>query len=76
MLMLEYGCIYSQVLIFFLFFSPVISSTFLSLFVQRALNSFFEADMERVFDVEELPEKDTTPKAKRQKVEDAPAANW
>uniref|UniRef100_A0A3Q2WBB8 Tyrosyl-DNA phosphodiesterase 2 n=1 Tax=Haplochromis burtoni TaxID=8153 RepID=A0A3Q2WBB8_HAPBU len=43
--------------------------------MERALNSFFEADMERVFDVEELPEKDTTPKAKRQKVEDAPAAN-
>uniref|UniRef100_A0A668TVR3 Tyrosyl-DNA phosphodiesterase 2 n=1 Tax=Oreochromis aureus TaxID=47969 RepID=A0A668TVR3_OREAU len=43
--------------------------------MERALNSFFEADMERVFDVEELPEKDTTPKAKRQKVEDAPPAN-
>uniref|UniRef100_A0A3Q0RYY9 Tyrosyl-DNA phosphodiesterase 2 n=1 Tax=Amphilophus citrinellus TaxID=61819 RepID=A0A3Q0RYY9_AMPCI len=38
--------------------------------MERALNSFFEADMERVFDVEDLPENATTPKAKRQKVEE------
>ncbi|XP_022058007.1 tyrosyl-DNA phosphodiesterase 2 [Acanthochromis polyacanthus] len=40
--------------------------------MERALNSFFEADMERVFEVEDFTETDTTPKPKRQKVEEKP----
>ncbi|XP_071401323.1 tyrosyl-DNA phosphodiesterase 2-like isoform X1 [Centroberyx affinis] len=40
---------------------------------QTALNSFFEADMERVFDVKESPEGETSPDAKTKKIEgDAP----
>ncbi|TMS18268.1 Tyrosyl-DNA phosphodiesterase 2 [Larimichthys crocea] len=38
--------------------------------MERALNSFFEADMERVFAVEDSPERETSPKAKRAKVEE------
>ncbi|XP_023268125.1 tyrosyl-DNA phosphodiesterase 2 isoform X1 [Seriola lalandi dorsalis] len=41
--------------------------------MERALNSFFEADMERVFEVEDFPEDDTSPKTKRQKVDEKPA---
>ncbi|XP_051247366.1 tyrosyl-DNA phosphodiesterase 2 [Dicentrarchus labrax] len=40
--------------------------------MERALNSFFEADMERVFAVEDSPERETGPKTKRQKVEEKP----
>lgn len=43
---------------------------------QRALNSFFEADMERVFEVEDLPESKDSPKPKRQRVEEQPAGDW
>lgn len=43
---------------------------------QRALNSFFEADMERVFEVEDSPERETSPKPKRQKVEEKPPGAW
>ncbi|XP_071401335.1 tyrosyl-DNA phosphodiesterase 2-like [Centroberyx affinis] len=39
--------------------------------MERALNSFFEADMERVFEVEDSPERETSPKPKRKKVEAA-----
>ncbi|XP_035800713.1 tyrosyl-DNA phosphodiesterase 2 isoform X2 [Amphiprion ocellaris] len=40
--------------------------------MERALNAFFEADMERVFEVEDVTETDNTPKPKRQKVEEKP----
>ncbi|XP_042362106.1 tyrosyl-DNA phosphodiesterase 2 [Plectropomus leopardus] len=39
--------------------------------MERALNSFFEADLEKVFE-EDFPESETGPKTKRQKVEDKP----
>ncbi|CAG5884621.1 unnamed protein product [Menidia menidia] len=42
--------------------------------MERALNSFFEADMERVFE-DDLPEVDNSPKTKRQKVEEPPPEN-
>lgn len=42
--------------------------------MERALNSFFEADMERVFEVEDLLEGPTkSPEAKRLKVDEKPA---
>ncbi|XP_070702558.1 tyrosyl-DNA phosphodiesterase 2 [Pempheris klunzingeri] len=40
--------------------------------MERALNSFFEADMERLFEAEDLPERETSPKPKRQKVKEKP----
>ncbi|KAM8767813.1 tyrosyl-DNA phosphodiesterase 2 [Acanthopagrus latus] len=40
--------------------------------MERALNSFFEADLERAFEVGNSPERETSPKPKRQKVEDKP----
>lgn len=42
--------------------------------VERALNSFFEADLEKVFE-EDFPDGETSPKAKRQKVEEKPPAD-
>ncbi|XP_059205586.1 tyrosyl-DNA phosphodiesterase 2 [Centropristis striata] len=39
--------------------------------MERALNSFFEADMEKVFE-EDFPESKTSPKRKKQKVEEKP----
>ncbi|XP_041665170.1 tyrosyl-DNA phosphodiesterase 2-like [Cheilinus undulatus] len=39
--------------------------------MERALNSFFEADMEKVFE-EDFPECDSSPKAKRPKTEENP----
>ncbi|XP_069033113.1 tyrosyl-DNA phosphodiesterase 2 [Embiotoca jacksoni] len=42
--------------------------------MERALNSFFEADLERVFE-EDFQQKGTSPKAKRGKVEEKPAGN-
>ncbi|XP_028256513.1 tyrosyl-DNA phosphodiesterase 2 isoform X2 [Parambassis ranga] len=39
--------------------------------MERALNSFFEADMERVFE-EDFPEEDSSPKTKRHKAEEKP----
>ncbi|KAM6903335.1 tyrosyl-DNA phosphodiesterase 2 [Lycodopsis pacificus] len=42
--------------------------------VERALNSFFEADLEKVFE-EDFPDCETSPKAKRQKVEKKPPAD-
>lgn len=39
--------------------------------MEKALNSFFEADLEKVFE-EDFPESETSPKAKRQKVEEKP----
>ncbi|KAG7501396.1 hypothetical protein JOB18_048520 [Solea senegalensis] len=41
--------------------------------MERALNSFFEADMERVFEVEDFPEGNASPKTKKQKVDEKPA---
>lgn len=38
--------------------------------MERALNSFFEADMENVFGEEDVPKRDTSPKVKRIKVEE------
>ncbi|KAK2921071.1 tyrosyl-DNA phosphodiesterase 2 [Channa argus] len=38
--------------------------------MERALNSFFEADMESVFEVEDSPARDSSPQTKRQKVEE------
>lgn len=38
--------------------------------MERALNSFFEADLEKVFEVDLSPERETGPKAKKQKVEE------
>lgn len=38
--------------------------------MERALNSFFEADMEKVFDVEDSPE--NSPKTKKKKAEETP----
>ncbi|XP_047461151.1 tyrosyl-DNA phosphodiesterase 2 [Mugil cephalus] len=40
--------------------------------MERALNSFFEADMEKVFDVEDSPETDSGPAPKRIKTETKP----
>lgn len=37
--------------------------------MERALNSFFEADLEAVFEVADSPERDRSPKVKRQKME-------
>ncbi|KAK9526828.1 hypothetical protein VZT92_015506 [Zoarces viviparus] len=42
--------------------------------MERALNSFFEADLEKVFE-EDFPDGETSPKAKRQKVEEKPPAD-
>ncbi|XP_068584630.1 tyrosyl-DNA phosphodiesterase 2 [Cebidichthys violaceus] len=42
--------------------------------MERALNSFFEADLEKVFE-EDFPDNETSPKAKRQKVEEKPPAD-
>lgn len=39
--------------------------------MEKALNSFFESDMERVFE-EDFQENDSTPKPKKQKVEEKP----
>uniref|UniRef100_A0A8C9X645 Tyrosyl-DNA phosphodiesterase 2 n=1 Tax=Sander lucioperca TaxID=283035 RepID=A0A8C9X645_SANLU len=39
--------------------------------MERALNSFFEADLEKVFE-EDFPESETRPKTKKQKVEEKP----
>ncbi|XP_068189439.1 tyrosyl-DNA phosphodiesterase 2 [Antennarius striatus] len=41
--------------------------------MERALNSFFEADMEKVFEVESSPERKTVPEPKKTKVEEKPA---
>ncbi|XP_046875752.1 tyrosyl-DNA phosphodiesterase 2 [Hypomesus transpacificus] len=41
--------------------------------MERALNSFFEADMEAVFEVADSPEWDSSPKVKRQKVDNTKA---
>lgn len=41
--------------------------------MERALNSFFEADLEKVFE-EDFPDSETSPKTKRQKVEEQPSA--
>lgn len=46
-----------------------------SLVFQRALNSFFEADLEKVFE-EDFPESETRPKTKKQKVEEKPPGDW
>lgn len=35
--------------------------------IERALNSFFESDMEKLFEVEDSPEKDSSPKNKKRK---------
>ncbi|XP_068603416.1 tyrosyl-DNA phosphodiesterase 2 [Brachionichthys hirsutus] len=40
--------------------------------MEKALNSFFEADMERVFEVENSPEKESIPKTEQKKVEEKP----
>ncbi|XP_026155669.1 tyrosyl-DNA phosphodiesterase 2 [Mastacembelus armatus] len=40
--------------------------------MERALNSFFEADMERVFEVEDSPARETSPKTKSQKTDENP----
>ncbi|XP_047461417.1 tyrosyl-DNA phosphodiesterase 2-like [Mugil cephalus] len=40
--------------------------------MERALNSFFEADMEKVFDVEDSSEKDSSPVPKRSNTETKP----
>lgn len=42
--------------------------------MEKALNSYFEADLERVFE-EDFPDSDTAPKTKRQKVEEKPPAD-
>nr|XP_019946117.1 PREDICTED: tyrosyl-DNA phosphodiesterase 2 [Paralichthys olivaceus] len=41
--------------------------------MEKALNSFFEADMERIFEAEDFPETDARPETKRKKVEEKPA---
>ncbi|XP_034455089.1 tyrosyl-DNA phosphodiesterase 2 isoform X1 [Hippoglossus hippoglossus] len=41
--------------------------------MEKALNSFFEADMERIFEEEDFPERDSCPGTKRKKVEGKPA---
>lgn len=41
--------------------------------MERALNSFFEADLEKVFEVEDTPEKDFRPTPKRPKEEEKPS---
>ncbi|XP_062266375.1 tyrosyl-DNA phosphodiesterase 2 [Platichthys flesus] len=41
--------------------------------MEKALNSFFEADMERIFEDEDFPERDYCPDTKRKKVEKKPA---
>ncbi|KAI3358598.1 hypothetical protein L3Q82_015010 [Scortum barcoo] len=43
--------------------------------MERALNSFFEADLENVFDVDISPEGETSLKAKRQKAEEKPSGD-
>lgn len=43
---------------------------------QRALNSFFEADLENVFDVESSPKRDVNPQTKRLKTEENPPEVW
>ncbi|XP_040909326.1 tyrosyl-DNA phosphodiesterase 2 [Toxotes jaculatrix] len=43
--------------------------------MERALNSFFEADLEKVFEVEEFPWGDASPKAKRQKADEKQAVD-
>ncbi|XP_039977101.1 tyrosyl-DNA phosphodiesterase 2 isoform X1 [Xiphias gladius] len=43
--------------------------------MERALDAFFEADMEEVFGVEDYPETDTSPKAKRQEIDEKPAVD-
>nr|XP_020443879.1 tyrosyl-DNA phosphodiesterase 2 isoform X1 [Monopterus albus] len=40
--------------------------------MERALNSFFEADMETVFEVEDSPKREISPKPKRHKAEEKP----
>ncbi|KAM3597113.1 uncharacterized protein V6R79_026302 [Siganus canaliculatus] len=40
--------------------------------MERALNSFFEADMERVFEEGNSPERETAPQTKKRKVEEKP----
>lgn len=44
--------------------------------LQKALNSFFEADMESVFEVRNSPEGETVPNIKRQKEEEKPPDDW
>lgn len=43
---------------------------------QRALNSFFEAEMEKVFEVQNPAENETCPKVKRQRSEGNPTTDW
>ncbi|XP_029022060.1 tyrosyl-DNA phosphodiesterase 2 isoform X2 [Betta splendens] len=43
--------------------------------LMRALNSFFEADMEKVFEVEDSPKSETSSKSKKSRVEGEPPAD-
>ena len=64
-----------------MFYKPVKDGTkivrhhFPSLVFQRALNSFFEADLEKVFE-EDFPESETSPPKKKQKVEKKTPGDW
>ncbi|KAA8585837.1 hypothetical protein FQN60_007406 [Etheostoma spectabile] len=51
--------------------TKIVRHHFPSLAFQRALNSFFEADLEKVFE-EDFPESETSHKTKKQKVEKKP----
>lgn len=46
------------------------------LVIQRALNSFFEADMERVFEVEDVSQEDKSPQTKKKKEDKKPTTDW